>query len=503
MTILSARPEDGAPPKRVSFLGARSANARIAFAVSIAAVLAALLLRQALSPVVGPAATFLLLVPSVLIGAALGGKWPGLIATTAGIVACAALGWHSPGASGFVESAIFALLGVAASLVGERLFRANAEAHAVNERILQREALLQSILDTVPDAMVVIDSSGAIHSFSVAAERLFKRKAAEVIGSNVSCLMPAPYQKAHGDYVDRYLQTGEKRIIGQGRIVVGERSDGSTFPMELAVGEVRAGKSHYFTGFVRDLTERQATLARLQELQSELVHISRLTAMGELASALAHELNQPLSAIANYLRGAARLLESPAPDTERLRDPIAKATAQAIRAGDVIRRLREFVATGENERRNESLSKVIEESLALALVGVRSSDVRVRTVRGYVADTVFADKVQIQQVLLNLIRNAVEAMVGGARRELTIATAEGENGGAVVRVSDTGPGIGPKLAERLFEPFMTTKKTGMGVGLSICRTIIDAHGGKIWIEETPGGGATFVFTIPPEAPDET
>ncbi|KAF0175657.1 MAG: PAS domain S-box protein [Hyphomonadaceae bacterium] len=502
MPILSAPPEDGAATKRGSFLRARSANARIAFAVSIAAVVAALLLRQALSPVIGPSATFLLLVPSVLLGAALGGMWPGLIATTFGIAACAALGWHSPGAGGFVEMALFAMLGVGTSLVGERLFRADAAARAVNESILQREALLQSILDTVPDAMVVIDAAGVIRSFSAAAERLFKRRAAEAIGHNISCLMPTSYGRAHDSYIERYLLSGEKRIIGQGRVIVGERSDGSTFPMELAVGEVRAGASHYFTGFVRDLTERQATQARLQELQSELVHISRLTAMGELASALAHELNQPLSAIANYLRGAARLLESPTPDVDRLRDPIAKATAQAIRAGDVIRRLREFVATGENERRIESLSKLIEESLALALVGVQSSDVRVRTVRGYVGDLVFADKVQIQQVLLNLIRNAIEAMEGGLRRELTISTHEGESGGAIVRVSDTGPGIGPTLAEHLFEPFMTTKKTGMGVGLSICRTIIDAHGGRIWIEETPGGGATFAFSIPPGAPDE-
>lgn len=503
MPILTAPPENGAPPTRPSILWARGANARAAFAISIAAAVAAVVLQEALLPVIGTSSIFLLLAPSVLAGAAIGGKWPGLIATAFGVLATTVLGWRLPGFGGFLQMSVFALLGIAVSFIGERLLRADLAARAVNEKIQQREALLESILDTIPDAMVVIDAKGVIRSFSAAAVRLFKREADDVIGRNVSCLMPAPYHDAHDAYINRYLETGEKRIIGVGRVVVGERSDGSTFPMELSVGEVRAGDSHYFTGFVRDLTERQATQARLQELQSELVHISRLTAMGELASALAHELNQPLSAIANYLRGASRLLDSPTPHVDRLRDPIAKATAQAIRAGDVIRRLREFVATGENERRVESLSKLIEESLALALVGVQSSDVRVRTVRGYTADLVFADKVQIQQVLLNLIRNAIEAMEGGARRELTITTADGENGGAVVRVADTGPGIGPTLAERLFEPFMTTKKTGMGVGLSICRTIIDAHGGRIWIEETPGGGATFVFTVPPGARDES
>jgi two-component system sensor kinase FixL len=428
--------------------------------------------------------------------------WPGLIATAFGILATVVLDWHRPGLGGFVDMSLFALLGIGISFVGERLFRADAAMQAYNEQILQREAHLQSILDTVPDAMVVIDATGVIQSFSTTAERLFKRKAADAVGLNVSCLMPEPYRDAHDRYIERYLKTGEKRIIGQGRVVVGERSDGSTFPMELAIGEMHAGGSHYFTGFVRDLTERQATQTRLQELQSELAHVSRLTAMGELASALAHELNQPLSAITNYLRGAARLLESPKPDTGKLLDPIEKASAQAIRAGDVIRRLREFVTTGENERRVESLSKLVEESLALALVGVRSNDVRVQTIRGYAADLVFADKVQIQQVLLNLIRNAIEAMEGGDRRELTISTDESDNNLVLVRVSDTGPGISPSLAERLFNPFVTTKKTGMGVGLSICRTIIDAHGGRIWIEETPGGGATFAFTLPAGAPDE-
>jgi len=481
---------------------AAEANAPEAFAASIAAAILALSIHERLAPLIGDSSTFLLLVPSVLIGSALGGCWPGLVVTAFGAAMPFVLGWRGPEPSVLVETALFALLGVGISFVGDRLLRANAAARAFNEMSLQREAHLQSILDTVPDAMIVIDAKGIIQSFSATAARLFQRTADEVIGRNVSCLMPEPYHHAHDGYITRYLQTGEKRIIGLSRVVVGERRDGSTFPMELSVGEVRVGASHYFTGFVRDLTERQATQTRLQELQSELVHISRLTAMGELASALAHELNQPLSAIANYLRGAERLLEAPVPDVERLRDPVAKATAQALRAGDVIRRLREFVATGENERHDESLSKLIEESLALALVGVRSNDVRIQTVRGFPGDTVFADKVQIQQVLLNLIRNAVEAMAGAPKRELTISTRAGEHGEAVVRVADTGPGIGPALAERLFEPFMTTKKTGMGVGLSICRTIIDAHGGRIWVEETPGGGATFAFSIPPGAEDD-
>ncbi len=185
-------------------------------------------------------------------------------------------------------------------------------------------------------------------------------------------LMPSPYREKHDGYLERYLTTGERRIIGIGRVVVGERKDGSTFPMELAVGEMRSSDQRFFTGFIRDLTERQKTEARLQELQSELVHISRLTAMGEMASTLAHELNQPLSAIANYLKGSRRLLEGK--DDERsvmMRDALDKAADQALRAGQIIRRLRDFVARGESERRVESVAKLVEEASALALVGAK------------------------------------------------------------------------------------------------------------------------------------
>ena len=169
--------------------------------------------------------------------------------------------------------------------------------------LIAREAHLKSILDTVPDAMIVIDPRGIVQSFSSAAERLFRYTAGEVIGKNIKMLMPQPYRDGHDGYLKRYAETGERRIIGVGRVVVGERKGGSTFPMELSVGEMRSSNKTYFTGFIRDLTERQNTETRLQELQSELVHISRLTAMGEMASTLAHELNQPLSAIANYLKG--------------------------------------------------------------------------------------------------------------------------------------------------------------------------------------------------------
>jgi two-component system sensor kinase FixL len=362
--------------------------------------------------------------------------------------------------------------------------------------LLERETHLQSILDTVPDAMVVIDAQARIQSFSATAERLFGYRADEIAGKNVSLLMPSPYREQHDLYMARYLATGEKRIIGRSRVVIGQRRDGSTFPMELSIGEAAGAKQHFFTGFVRDLTERQETQQRLYDLQSELAHMSRFSAMGEMASTLAHELNQPLTAIVSYLNGCRRLLERGAgANPEMLQDGLERAAEQALRAGQIIRRLREFVARGETERRTENLPKLVEEASALALVGAGEYDVRVHLSFDPGAGFVFADKIQIQQVLLNLIRNAMEAMQDRPRRELTISTLAAGDAMVEIRVADTGPGIADQITAQLFQPFVTTKAKGMGIGLSISRTIIEAHGGKLWAEPNPGGGTLFHLTL--------
>ena len=376
------------------------------------------------------------------------------------------------------------------------------ELRLAEQGLFARQAHLNSILETVPDAMIVIDERGIMQSFSKAAERQFGYSAGEVIGKNIKMLMPSPYRESHDGYLERYKRTGERRIIGIGRVVVGERRDGSTFPMELSVGEMRSGNARYFTGFIRDLSERQRSEARLQELQAELVHISRLTAMGEMASALAHELNQPLSAIASYMKGSRRLLEGRSDEgAVQIRDALEKAAEQSLRAGQIIRRLRDFVARGETERRVESAKKLIEEASALALVGAKEHGVRVTFQIDAEHDLVLVDKVQIQQILLNLIRNSIEAMDQVARRELVIASRP--LGGFVeISVADTGPGIAPEIAAQLFQPFVTTKPLGMGVGLSISRSIIESHGGQIKCEPNKGGGTVFRFTAPKVAVGE-
>ncbi len=464
---------------------------RNGYMAAIGGAAVALIVRLGLGDAFGDRTFFVLYVPVVLVAAALGGRGPALAATALCLVASAAVLrdalWTDQ--ANLIDALGFALLGPFVAVAGERLWRRSREAAS-------RQAHLQSILETVPEAMIVIDASGVMQSFSAAAVRLFGWTPDEAVGRNVSILMPDPYRTEHDGYLSRYLGTGEKRIIGVGRIVVGQRKDGSTFPMELAVGEARVGGSRFFTGFVRDLTERRDQERRLQELQSELVHVSRLTAMGEMASSLAHELNQPLSAIASYMKGSVTLLDGPAPDLTRLRGALDRAGDQALRAGDIIKRLREFVAKGETEHTLEDPARMMEEASALALVGVKDQDVRVdlRLARG--VGQVIVDKIQIQQVALNLIRNAIDAMAEAPRRQLEIRLRADDADTIRVSISDTGPGLDPDVRERLFQPFVTTKSTGMGVGLSICRTIIEAHGGHIWAEDNKGGGAVFSFTLP-------
>ena len=365
------------------------------------------------------------------------------------------------------------------------------------KRLDAAERHLRSVLDTVPDATVVIDEAGTMVSFNRAAERQFGYTEAEAIGKNVRILMPEPYHREHDGYIHRYLSTGERRIIGIDRVVVGRRRDGSTFPMKLAVGEMTTGEQRFFTGFIRDLTERAESEARLEEIQSELARLSRLNELGEMASTLAHELNQPLSAIANYVQGCRRLvadLDDPAAD--RLRAALDETAKQSLRAGQIIKHLREFVTRGETPKEPEDVRKLVEEAAALALVGSR--ELGVRTVFDFDsgAEIVMADRVQIQQVIINLIRNAMEAMRDCATRELVVTVAPDGPGRIAVSVSDTGHGMPDEIAAELFKPFLTTKPGGMGVGLSISKRIVEAHGGAITMCQRPEGGTVFRFTLP-------
>lgn len=358
------------------------------------------------------------------------------------------------------------------------------------------QALLGSILATVPDALIVIDMKGQIISFSAAAQRMFQYAESDVLGENISMLMPSPDRERHDGYINHYLGTGEKRIIGIGRLTSARRRDGSVFPIELSVGEVHDQGKRLFTGFIRDLTERQQAETRVADLQAELAHASRVTAMGTLASALAHELNQPLTAIANYLEAGRDMLDSDQPiDRELLREAMAESAAQALRAGEIIRSLREFIKRGETMRQPEPLRGLLAEGTALAFIGADSRGIDMDISVDRRVDEVFVNRVQLQQVIINLVRNAVDAMADSPARILRLSAAPAEDGRVEVVVSDSGPGLDPDMSRTLFTPFTTTKASGMGVGLSICQTIVEGHGGRIWAEPSQWGGAAFHFTL--------
>jgi len=370
------------------------------------------------------------------------------------------------------------------------------EEAAVREAMEAREQHLNSILATVPDAMIVIDERGRIASFSAAAERLFGYEEKDLLGANVSCLMPSPDRERHDDYLQHYCTTGEKRIIGIGRVVTGQRRDGTTFPLELSVGEAGKDGERIFTGFIRDLTEKEQDELKLKELQAELVHVSRLSAMGTMASTLAHELNQPLTAVANYLEETRDMLaEATDEPATIIRDALTEAAHETFRVGDIVRRLREFVSRGEVDKRVEELPGLIEDAGRLALTGARERGVRSLITLDPRATPVLVDRVQIQQVLVNLMRNGVEGMAQTQVRDLSVKTKLRPDGFVEVTVQDTGAGIAPEIRPRLFEAFVSSKREGMGLGLSICRTIVEAHGGRIWAEYPEPGGTRFHFTL--------
>ncbi|KCZ63886.1 hypothetical protein L53_05160 [Hyphomonas sp. L-53-1-40] len=357
------------------------------------------------------------------------------------------------------------------------------------------QSILRSILLSVPDAMIVIDDAGIIMAFSRAAEALFGYKSEDVVGTNIKCLMTQSDQAHHDQYIRNYLTTGERQIIGIGRIVEARLANGDSIPVELKIGEANIGDRKLFTGFIRDITEKQANVHRIGELQAELGNFSRLSAVGTMASAMAHELNQPLTAVANYLEAARDLLDEPSEnDLAMVQEAVSAAAEQSIRAGQIVRRLRDYVSRGELDLRPAPLKGVIDDAAAIAKVGIEGPLARVILRMEDPDVIVMADRLQLRQVFANLIRNAIEALSGTETPQIWIYTqSSGEE--VTIEVKDNGPGLSEELLHSPFDAFQTTKASGMGLGLSICQTIIEAHGSTIAVSSEPGAGASFTFTL--------
>ena len=359
------------------------------------------------------------------------------------------------------------------------------------------EHMLRRVIDAALDGMILIDSRGTVILFNAACERIFGYAPDEVLGKNVNLLMTSPDRENHDTYLRNYLCSGIPQIIGVGRDVTGRRKDGSTVPLRLAVGELREGAGPpLFVGTLHDLTQQRRDRRRIEELQSELIRVTRVSAVGEMGSSLAHELTQPLSAIVGFVEASATLLTRVSGDLpERVHEYMGQAVTQAHRAGDIVRHLRDFTSPGDTERGPENVNTVVGDVLELAMIGATSKGIELRLDLTAELPPVFINLVQIQQVVLNLVRNSVDVLSGCEAGTIVVGTRRRRDG-VEVFVRDNGPGLAPEVRERLFEPFVSTKPDGLGIGLSICRTIVDAHGGEISVDTRSTGGTTFRFTIP-------
>ncbi len=360
-------------------------------------------------------------------------------------------------------------------------------------------ANFRALLQAAVDAIIVINEAGSILQFNPAAEKIFGFCQAEVLGRNVSMLMPAHYAQAHDGYMAHYHATGERRIIGIGREVEARRRDGTVFPIDLSVGQVDLPGAAHYVGIIRDISARKRNEQEMRDLQERLARVGRFSTMGEMAAGLAHEINQPLAAISTYAQTASRMLGAGSSYDPQDMDHICRQVSeQARRAGEVIRRLRGFLRTEDAGRQPLDSNALIREIMFLAELDAREHGVPLTLMLAEGLPRVHGNAVEIQQVILNLIRNAVGAMSEQADRSpgVIIATAHHEDGGVEFSVTDYGPGVAEDIARQIFHPFVTSKHHGLGVGLSISRTIIQAHGGRLAFVPNPAGGAIFRFQLP-------
>jgi two-component system sensor kinase FixL len=372
-----------------------------------------------------------------------------------------------------------------------------AAASRDSDQYPMESADLRALMDACIDAIVVIDDEGKIGSFNAAAERLFGYKAADVIGKGVELLMPEPHRSNHDGYIKRYLATGKARIIGVGREAQGKHADGTVFPIGLSVGEARQGDRRRFVGIIRDLSQQQEAEKRTRSLEGRLAHVGRFNLMGEMAAGIAHEINQPLSAIATYAQAGSRMLGQETIDVAVLQEICTKVDEQARRAGQVIENLRKFIRKQEIETRPLDINHIVCDVLNLIEADARAEGIRVDMQLGRDLPQVNGDPIQLQQVLLNLTRNAVDAMRSGLHKERGLSiTTEKTDSGVRVSVTDFGHGVSRQLGDNIFHPFVTTKRDGLGVGLAISRTIVQSYGGTLTYQDNPQGGAIFVVDLP-------
>lgn len=361
------------------------------------------------------------------------------------------------------------------------------------------EARLASVFDTAVDGIVVINERFQVLAFNKACETIFGYSASELLGKNVNAIMPADYAQAHDAYVQRYLETGEKRIIGIGREVRGRHKDGTEFPVELSVGDASTPAGRQFIGILRDLRPRRSVEERLAQAQAQLVHMTRISAMDEMGAAIAHELNQPLTAILLYLQSVSRKIKGNETIDPMIVSIIDKTVKEAERAGEIIQRMRQLVEKKDPEREPIDVAEFLDGCINLVAMGTNERpDFFACSVEPDLPQ-LSADPVQIRQVMINLLRNAREAVVSSEVKQVMV-TARSDGDFIEISVSDSGPGVPEEVAGDLFKAFSGQKRKGLGLGLAISRSIAQNHGGDLMLGATEKGrGATFVLRLPAKA----
>ncbi len=366
----------------------------------------------------------------------------------------------------------------------------------------ETEAWFRSLLDTALDGIIVTDDRGRILTFNKACESMFGYRADEMLGKTIDKVMPRGEATHHGDHIDRYIRTGEKRIIGIGRELSARHRDGSEFPIELSIGETRTVSGRQFIGIIRDISARKETEARLRQLQAEHEHLARISAMNELGAAIAHELNQPLTANLLYVQAAIHQLEKAGIKNSAITASLQKAAREAARAGKIMRRMRRFVEKRETRQQRIEIVSVLDE--AVEFLRHSMQDLNIHLTLDYRSGPVhvMADPVQIQQIIVNLIRNAMDAVGGQEDRQIRLATICRDKWLEIL-LEDSGVGISGEISTQMFQAFATTKQGGMGLGLAISRSIARQHGGDLTgAMREDGKGARFVLTLPLPGDDE-
>jgi PAS domain S-box-containing protein len=389
----------------------------------------------------------------------------------------------------------------------EELRKEIANRKHAEEDLRNSEEKHRVIVEAANDAVVSMDERGAILLANPATRRIFGYDPVEIVGKPMTMLMPEMMRKMHENGFKRYLATGERHLNWQGVEVTAQRKDGQEFPVEVSFGELTSDGHKVFTGYIRDISERKqaedqlrASERNLQMTQAELARVSRLTTMGELAASIAHEVNQPLTGVINNSSACLRLLANRNLEPEVLRRALEGIVADGTRASAVLARIRAFIKKEPPEKNPLDINEVIQEVLVLAGRELYENQVLLDHQLTTDLPFVLADRVQLQQVLLNLIMNSIESLttVTNRPRLLWVQSRTDESGDVLVSVSDSGTGFGLEL-DRVFTTFFTTKAKGMGMGLSISRSLIESHGGRLWATPNSPHGAVFSFTLPATA----